>query len=120
MNTAAHYTLKQLSPQLLMADLERSIHFYTRQLGFEVDFRYEDFYCGIIKDGYSIHLKTGDPARRQKSDDLDVIFSVDNIEDLYNQLTVNEVNIVQPLREMPYGKEFYIADPDGHIIAFIA
>jgi predicted enzyme related to lactoylglutathione lyase len=29
------------------------------------------------------------------------------------------VQIVQPLREMPYGTEFYISDPDGYIISFI-
>jgi len=28
-----------------------------------------------------------------------------------------DVEIVQPLREMRYGKEFYIADPDGYVIA---
>jgi predicted enzyme related to lactoylglutathione lyase len=28
-------------------------------------------------------------------------------------------NITQPLRNMPYGTAFYMADPDGHILAFI-
>jgi len=26
--------------------------------------------------------------------------------------------VIQSLREMPYGREFYVADPDGYIIAF--
>jgi len=26
------------------------------------------------------------------------------------------VNIIEPLREMPYGREFYITDPDGYIL----
>src|SRR5579863_5179113 len=103
------YQIKQISPQLLVADLERSINFYTQKLDFEVAFRYEDFYCSIIKDGYSIHLKIGEQlTRAPASEDLDLIFSVDNIEDLYDQLTSNEANITQPLRQMPYGKEFYI------------
>ena len=61
MKTTIHSTIKSMSPQLLVADIERSIGFYTTQLGFEVDFRYEDFYAGISKDGFSIHLKNRTP-----------------------------------------------------------
>jgi catechol 2,3-dioxygenase-like lactoylglutathione lyase family enzyme len=53
-----------MSPQLLVADIDRSIEFYAKILGFEVDFRYEDFYAGIIKDGYSMEASS-----RFKADD---------------------------------------------------
>ena len=46
-----------MSPLLPVADVERSIEFYTKKLGFSLDFNYEDFYAGIVKDGHSIHLK---------------------------------------------------------------
>ena len=59
MDTITHFRIKRMSPQFLVADIDRSIEFYTQKLGFDVDFRYEDFYAGIIKDGFSIHLKTG-------------------------------------------------------------
>ena len=113
-----------MSPQLLVTDLNRSIEFYTKKLGFDLDFRYEDFYLGIIKEGYSIHLKLGMPTieereNRRKNEDLDIIFSVDRIEDLFEQLSSKSVEFIQPLREMNYGKEFYVADPDGYIIAFL-
>ena len=113
-----------MSPQLLVADLERSVEFYTRKLGFDLDFRYEDFYAGIIKHEYSIHLKSGNPSiderkRRRINEDLDIVFSVDGIEDLYEEMLTNAVEIIQPLRHMPYAKEFYVADPDGYIIGFL-
>ena len=57
MATVTYSKIKKMSPQLLVADIDHSIEFYTKKLGFNVDFRYEDFYAGIIKDGYSIHLK---------------------------------------------------------------
>ena len=38
--------IKQMSPQLLVTDLERSLEFYRTELGFEIDFLYEDFYAG--------------------------------------------------------------------------
>jgi len=89
-----------------------------------VDFRYEDFYAGITKGSYSIHLKIGRPANeggndRDDNDNLSIIFSVDGIENLYEELSSKSVTFTQPLRDMPYGKEFYVADPDGHIIAFL-
>jgi catechol 2,3-dioxygenase-like lactoylglutathione lyase family enzyme len=124
MDTVIHPRIKRMSPQFLVADIDRSIEFYVSKLGFDIDFSYEDFYAGIIKDGCSIHLKTGKPSmeerqNRRKNQDLDLVFSVDNIEELHKELSNKSVEFTQPLRSMPYGKEFYIADPDGYIISFL-
>ena len=124
MDTITYSKIKKMSPQLLVADIDRSIDFYIKKLGFAVDFRYEDFYSGIIKDGYSIHLKVGKPSieereNRRYNEDLDIVFSVDDIEDLYEELSNKFVEFIKPLRDMPYGKEFYVADLDGYIIAFL-
>ena len=116
--------IKSMSPQFVVADLQRSLDFYTQELGFKVDFLYEDFYAGIIKDGYTIHLKSGSPNKdervhRRKNEDLDLVFSIDNINVLFETIKSRAVTIVQPLREMPYGNEFYIADPDDYILGFV-
>jgi len=116
--------IKKMSPLLLVADIDFSIEFYTKKLGFEIDFRYEDFYAGIIRDGYSIHLKSGNHSTEERkskieNEDLDIVFLVEGVEDLYNELVNKSVEITQPLCDRPYGKEFYIADPDGHILAFL-
>ena len=124
MDTITHFKIKKMSPQFLVTDIDRSIEFYVKKLGFDIEFSYEGFYAGIIKDGYSIHLKTGNSSieerkNKRKNQDLDLIFSVDGIEDLYKELSNKFVEFTQPLRNMPYGKEFYIADPDGYIISFL-
>jgi catechol 2,3-dioxygenase-like lactoylglutathione lyase family enzyme len=123
MDTITYFRIRKMSPQLLVADIERSIKFYTKNLGFDIDFRYEDFYAGIVKDGCSIHFKLGKPSseerRNKNNDNLDIVFSVDGIENLYQELSNKPIEFVQPLRDMPYGKEFYVADPDGYIIAFL-
>ncbi len=111
-------TLTKMSPQLLVADIERAIEFYRDQLAFSLEFRYEDFYAGIVKDGHSIHLKTGTPLRSEE-DNLAITFSVGGIERLYESMLGQAIDIVQPLRQMPYGREFYIADPDGNRLAFL-
>jgi catechol 2,3-dioxygenase-like lactoylglutathione lyase family enzyme len=123
MNTTIHSKIKGMSPQFLVSDLNRSIEFYTSKLGFEESFRYEDFYSGIIKDGCSIHLKLSKPSieereNRRSNEHLDITFSVEGIEDLYEDILDKSIEVIQTLRDMPYGKEFYITDPDGYIIAF--
>jgi predicted enzyme related to lactoylglutathione lyase len=124
MGTITHSKIKKMSPQLLVADIGRSIEFYTKKLGFDIDFHYEDFYSGISIGSFSIHLKEGKPSieerqKRRNNEDLDIVFSVDGIEDLYEEISSKSVEFIQPLREMDYGKEFYVADPDGYIIAFL-
>lgn len=124
MDINTHLRIKKMSPQLLVADIGTSIEFYIQKIGFELDFRYEDFYAGIIKDGYSIHLKLGSPSLEErqhklKHDDLDIVFSIEDVETLYNDFVNKGIQITQPLCKRPYGKEFYIADPDGYILAFL-
>ncbi|MGX5857287.1 VOC family protein [Dyadobacter jiangsuensis] len=118
------FTIKQITPLLLVSNLEEAIAFYVQQLGFTLAFTYEDFYAGIEKNGHPIHLKTDyretkDRPSRSNNDELDLVFAVDNVAGVFEEITKTNVEIIQPLREMPYGTEFYIADPDGHVIAFV-
>lgn len=124
MDAISSFILKGMSPQLIVADIKRSIKFYTLKLGFSLEFNYEDFYAGVSKDGYTIHLKSGKPSveereNRRDNEHLDLVFSVDNIEALYKEISGSAIEIIQTLRAMPYGREFYIADPDGYIIGFL-
>lgn len=124
MSSPADTKINSMSPQFVVTDIDSSIEFYTASLGFDIDFRYEDFYAGVTKEGFTMHLKSGSPSaeerqRKRVNEDLDFVFSVFNIEALHRQLSGKLVEIIQPLREMPYGKEFYISDPDGYIISFL-
>ncbi|HEY5405994.1 MAG TPA: VOC family protein, partial [Ginsengibacter sp.] len=56
---------------------------------------------------------------KRNNEDINITFSVSNIEDLYEELSHKSIEIVQTLRDMPYGKEFYVSDPDGNIISFL-
>lgn len=122
-NKFMNYSIKQMSPLLPVTNIENAIEFYTNKLGFDINFRYQDFYAGIIKDSYSIHLKMKESFNEKKlnkhKEDVDITFSVDNIENLYEELLKKSVNIIQSIRQMPYGKEFYVADPDENILAFL-
>jgi predicted enzyme related to lactoylglutathione lyase len=113
-----------MSPQFLVTDIERSIEFYTKKLGFEIDFRYENFYAGIVRDGFSVHLKSGrtsvsERKKKRLNEDLDIVFGVSGVDALYNEFVSKKVEIMKPLCDMPYGREFYAVDPDGYILAFL-
>src|ERR1700759_2152188 len=102
MITSSALKIKDLSPQLLVANLNSSIQYY-RLLGFEINFLYEDFYASVKKDGYSINLKLGKPVkeereRRRENEDLDIVFSVEGIEKQFDVIKEIPLNIIQPLR----------------------
>jgi hypothetical protein len=40
--------ITSIASQLRVTDLERALRFYTEVLGFEVEFRFEEFYAGIV------------------------------------------------------------------------
>ncbi len=124
MKTSVAPRIKEMSPQFIVSDIERSIEFYTSRLGFGLGFRYENFYAGVVKDDCSIHLKSGRPStserkKKRLNEDLDIVFGVSGVDELYKEFSEKGVEIVKPLCEMPYGREFYIADPDGYILAFL-
>lgn len=123
MRTTLPATLHCMSPLLVVTDLKRSIQFYTGPLGFELNFEHGGFYAGLGIGTHSIHLKAGTPSsserqRRWENEDVDLIFGVKDLGGLYDQVCSQALEIVQPLRVMPYGREFYVCDPDGHVLAF--
>ena len=109
-----------VSTQLVVADIERTIQFYTELLGFRLNFRHEDFYAGLGAGPYSIHLKHGDNIQTlpEETDDVDLVIGVTDLDSCYEAVQSECVKIVQALRETPYGREFYIEDPDGYRLAF--
>lgn len=116
--------LTAMCPQLLVSDMHESIAFYTSELGFVLEFRFEEFYAGLARDGHCIHLKSAPPTLnerqyRRANEHLDISFGVTGIDDLYADIRGREVEVTQPLRDMRYGREFYIADPDGYILGFL-
>jgi uncharacterized glyoxalase superfamily protein PhnB len=124
MGNSSEPTIASITPLFIVKDLDRSLKYYTEQLGFEQQFRYEDFYAGIERNGQTIHLKLGNVSQeerlnRRKNEDLDVHCSVSGIDALFEEFTGKSAEVIQSLRDMPYGREFYVTDPDGYILGFM-
>jgi catechol 2,3-dioxygenase-like lactoylglutathione lyase family enzyme len=115
--------LPSFAPQFLVDDLERSMAFY-RKLGFTFGEPWGGFYAIGHLDGLELHLKVApkNPAERRYSRDhehLDAAGGVDGIEAFYDKCVSNGVTIHKPLAATEWGtKDFYIEDPDGHIVSF--
>jgi catechol 2,3-dioxygenase-like lactoylglutathione lyase family enzyme len=123
--TASHITkLTGIAPQFLVDDLGRSIEYYCRRLGFELDFNYEDFYASVSRDGCAIHLKAApkteaDRTHRKQHDHLDAYIAVRNAAALHDDLRSRGALVTKPLEERPWScRDFYVEDPDGYILCF--
>ena len=116
--------LTYIAPVFRVPDLKRSVAFYRDQLGFDLDFIYEGSYASVSRDGCHIHLRCAPPAPRDQpplapDQFIDASIGVQNAEALSATFKSAGVTFAQPLRQMPYGLEFYVRDPDGYVLGFI-
>jgi catechol 2,3-dioxygenase-like lactoylglutathione lyase family enzyme len=111
------------APQFLVDDLGRSMAYY-RKLGFTFREPWGGFYVIGVLDGLELHLKeapkdAGERAHRRAHEHLDAAAGVDGIEAFYQRCLENGASIFRPLAPTAWGtKDFYLEDPDGHVIAF--
>ena len=117
---ALHY----VAPVLRVAQLERSLAYYRDRLGFDVEFVYEGFYASVIRDSCRVHLKRAEPAKRDQkafedAEHLDACFGVVDAQALADAFASSHATFSVPLRDMAYGREFHVRDPDGYILGFI-
>ena len=111
-------------PQFLVDDLDRAIAYYCNQLGFELDFQYEDFYASVKRDGFAIHLKCGpksaaDREYRKQNEHLDAYVAVSGVRDLFSDIKGRGARVLKPLEERPWNCiDCYVEDLDGNILCF--
>ncbi len=113
-----------IAPQLLVDDLERAMGYYRDQLGFQVEFVYDDFYASVARDGFAIHLKHGarleaERLHRKQEEHLDAFIAVTGIRELFDELQRRGAEVIKTLEERPWAcLDFYVSDPDGYILCF--
>jgi|TARA_B100000315_G_C14340276_1_gene479263 catechol 2,3-dioxygenase-like lactoylglutathione lyase family enzyme len=114
--------ITRITPQIRTTNLERAISFYT-ELGFGLDFRYEDFYAGISIGTRGLHLKLVDDADPsidfvRDGGHLHLHFTVEDIQSTFDEINT-KATIVENICNRPWGlTEFVIEDPDGHTLYF--
>jgi len=106
---------------LPVKNVEQSVAFYSKKLGFTVTFTWEEpmSYAVLKKGSVSIHLVKKDDHHTPSKKHCALYIFVHNVDDIY-QICVNEKI---PMLNMPETrdykmKDFDIVDPDGYIITF--
>ena len=124
------YDLQKLTPNLIVADVQRSIDFYRDVLSFTVTSTVPDqgpFVFAIVqRGGVEVFLNAPQPAgaeypalaARDIGGTLTLFMHVKGIRQALEALK-DRVNIVMPLEKKWYGvTEFAFTDPDGYVITF--
>lgn len=124
------YELKNLTPNLIVSNVERSIAFYRDILGFSVTATVPDaspYVFAIVQSGpVQIYLNAPEPAMaeypafrdRPLGGTLTLFVEVAGVRQVHDALQ-DAVTIVMPLERKWYGViEFAFEDPDGYLITF--
>lgn len=109
-------------PQLRTTDMAASIDFYTRKLGFAIEFNYEDFYVGLRAGEQLIHLKQvdeKDPSIEyvDKGGHLHLYLQTADAAKAAAQLKAVGVSPIEDVHETPWRtREIVIHDDQGHTL----
>lgn len=117
--------LNALHPMLSVADINNSLEFYERALGFErlnTDKELEEWKWAHIKSGNVALMlsQSGSPVHPEGEHDFNVLFYFypDDVEALHAKLSEAGFPVTE-LTVTFYGmKEFLLKDPDGHLLSF--
>ncbi|PYR56871.1 MAG: hypothetical protein DMF91_20850 [Acidobacteria bacterium] len=122
--------INKLTPNLVVADVARSVAFYRDVLGFAIDATVPEgppyVFASVTSGAVAIFLNAPEPAYaeypafkdRPIGGTLTLFIEVEGI-DRWHASLKDTVKIVMPLEHKWYGvTEFAIADPDGYLITF--
>ena len=116
--------IKNVIAQLRTTDLQESIDFYTQLPGFELAFRYQDFYAGIRAGDQIFHLKLCDHkdpsiAFVDRDEHFHLYLEVDDAAAAADALRKKGVDLVKEVHQTAWGtREFVIKDNQGHTLYF--
>ncbi len=119
-------TFSSVTPNLVVADIARSVAFYRDVLGFTLGKTVPDkppYVFALMEHGkVTVFLNDLAEARRHPGPELrfgntaSIFFVVDDIQTLYDAVK-SKTPILMPLTKQFYGMtEFSIVDPDGYVI----
>ena len=117
-------SIRTAAPQFLVRDLDASIAFYEKQLGFGTDFVYDGFYASVSRDGASLHLKCApkldaEREHRREGEHIDAFLDVTGVRALHDELLGRGAPVVGDVERRPWGNvDFTVEDPDGYLLCF--
>jgi glyoxylase I family protein len=123
--------LTGLTPNIVTANIDRSVAFYRDVLGFSVTITVPDagpfVFVALQRDAVTVFLNDAEAAKKEAPADTSLVVGhsgvamyvdVDQIAALWEQVR-DTARVVMPLKQQWYGAmEFSVTDPDGYLITF--
>jgi len=109
LNTMSRKQIENTIPVLAVIDLDRSIEFFRRVLGFVVEWNAGSI-CSVCRDGSSIMLES-----RESVVPSTVWIGIDD-DSLFDSIQSSDAKIVQLPSNKPWEYEMKITDPDGNTL----
>ncbi|WP_430466525.1 VOC family protein [Winogradskyella ouciana] len=127
--------MKRVGIQWIVENVEKSVDFYSKQLGFEIDFIGEGPKFAILsRDNFSVMLRQLKESGHIQPNRIpfikagwhtegqgawDAYIWVEDADQLYKEFTAKAISIIKPLQNTEYGnRDFEIEDIDGYILCF--
>jgi catechol 2,3-dioxygenase-like lactoylglutathione lyase family enzyme len=121
--------LTAIEAQLFVADIKKSCDFYTKKLGFAVEFIYGDppYYGQVVRDNARLNLRlvsepvfVADVRQREHLLSASITVATTNeIKELFLNYQAAGVSFDQALKKEPWGaRTFVVSDPDENLILF--
>lgn len=108
---------------LQVRDLNLSKDFYTHKLGFEIAVSTPDAIVFSYKQGeasFAIRTPIANLEGKELGIGTSLWFAIDgSIEDLQQQFISNELTLLGPINNTPFGRALVVKDPDGYNITFL-
>lgn len=108
------------TPVIMVSDLSASRGYYTRRLGFTVEWGGEDgaIMSGMSRGAAHIMVFQGAPWFAGSRPWSWVCFDVEAVDELYEELVGRGARIKQPPANFPWQYEMIAEDLDGNILVF--
>jgi uncharacterized glyoxalase superfamily protein PhnB len=121
--------LSSIEAQLFVANIKSSCDFYTKKLGFAVEFIYGDppYFGQVIRDNARLNLRlvfepvfVADVRKREHLLSASITVATTNeIKQLFLSYQAAGVSFHQALKKEPWGaRTFIVSDPDENLILF--
>ncbi|KKR16701.1 MAG: hypothetical protein UT45_C0004G0032 [Candidatus Daviesbacteria bacterium GW2011_GWA2_39_33] len=126
-----------LVPELYVTDFQKSLHFYTKILGFSINYQRENpLFASLSYQGSKIMIQEIDPNEDKAfitgaydyplGRGINFQIDADNVEELAEKLKLNNYQLRRDLQDSWYKKEdkligfkqILLQDPDGYLLRF--
>lgn len=115
--TAPVFECSSVTPGFIVAEIREAVEFYTKQLGFKLDFTWGEpaTFAGLSMGKVQVHLVQGKVSEGKSL----AYFGVDDVDAIYEFHQANGVEIIEPIANRDYEmRDYQVRDLYGNQMGF--